>query len=321
MKIRRTFRAQTGMSLVEIMVALTLSLILVAGVGQIYVSSRQTYRMQDAQARLQENARFALELLAHDIRLAGYLGCSNSAATTPTPAANAPAVIPSATVAVISGGNDNTGAFNDPDPALANPLSTGVVSGTDAMTVLFGEYCGGTTTANVSTVNPSGAIAAANTCGITLGTTPLAIADCSATHIFTADGAATPLGYTYAPGSEIMLYRSYTYYIRQNPSGQPALYRYDNIGADDELVEGVENMQITYGIDTDGDGSANRYLTADNIADWRQVVSIRFVLTFRTTEDNLTSSPRTYTFDGAQVTDHRLSRTYTSTIALRNRLP
>lgn len=310
---------QKGLSLVEIMVALTLSLILIAGVGQIYVSSRQTYRIQEALARLQENARFTLEVLGRDVRLAGYLGCSNSASTTPVLGTSAPSVVPGGAVAVITGGNDNAGSFTDPNPALKSTLATNVIRGTDAITVLFGEFCGGTTTAQInSTADPSGSLA--NNCGITVGTTPVVIADCGSTHIFIPEITPTALSYSYAPGSEVMLYRSYTYYIRMNPGGQPALYRYDNINVSTELVEGVENMQITYGIDTDADQSANQYVTSAGVGNWQQVVSVRFVLTFRTVDDNLTSAARTYTFNGAQVTDNRLSRTYTSTIALRNRL-
>ncbi|MGK2914322.1 MAG: PilW family protein, partial [Porticoccaceae bacterium] len=67
-------RAQQGLSLVEVMVSLTLGLILIAGVGKIYLSGKQTYRMQEAQSRLQESARFALEILTNDIRKAGFMG-------------------------------------------------------------------------------------------------------------------------------------------------------------------------------------------------------------------------------------------------------
>ena len=68
------------MTLVEIMVALTISLILLAGVMQIFLASKQTYRMQDGMSRLQENARFALHFLDQDLRMAGYHGCSSLSA-------------------------------------------------------------------------------------------------------------------------------------------------------------------------------------------------------------------------------------------------
>ena len=63
---------QRGISLVEIMVALLLSLFLMGGVIQIYLSSKQTYRTQEGNSRLQENGRFAMEILSRQIRMAGY---------------------------------------------------------------------------------------------------------------------------------------------------------------------------------------------------------------------------------------------------------
>lgn len=72
-------RKQTGLSLVELMIAISLSLILTLGVIQIFSSSKQTSRVQNALARVQENARFALDLLSHDIRMAGQLGCNSNA--------------------------------------------------------------------------------------------------------------------------------------------------------------------------------------------------------------------------------------------------
>lgn len=54
---------QRGLTLMEVMVAITISLILLAGVMQIFLGSRQTYRMQDGLARLQENGRFAMDFI------------------------------------------------------------------------------------------------------------------------------------------------------------------------------------------------------------------------------------------------------------------
>jgi type IV pilus assembly protein PilW len=69
---------QTGLTLIEIMIAITLSLFLLGGLMQMVSSNKQTYRVQDAMARVQENGRFSLHFLSKDIRMAGYMGCSNS---------------------------------------------------------------------------------------------------------------------------------------------------------------------------------------------------------------------------------------------------
>ena len=64
-------RDQTGFSLVELMIAITLGLIVLLAVGSIYVGSRQTYRVQEDNARIQEAGRYALEVLGRSIRQAG----------------------------------------------------------------------------------------------------------------------------------------------------------------------------------------------------------------------------------------------------------
>jgi type IV pilus assembly protein PilW len=64
-------RYQPGFSLVELMIAITLGLIVLLAVGSIYVGSRQTYRVQEDNARLQEAGRYALEVLGRSIRQAG----------------------------------------------------------------------------------------------------------------------------------------------------------------------------------------------------------------------------------------------------------
>lgn len=66
-------RYQYGLTLVEILVALVISLFLTAGVIQLFIGSKQTYRFHDALSRLQENGRLALDTMAMDIRMAGYI--------------------------------------------------------------------------------------------------------------------------------------------------------------------------------------------------------------------------------------------------------
>ena len=185
---------QIGLTLIEIMIALLIGAFLLGGLLQIFLGNKQSYRLSDGQSRLQENARYALELLSHDIRLSGYLGCSGVSTTNPVVIANNPLIAPNAgnaavvAASIVTGGNGgNTGSFTTPSPALSSsPLNT-VVKNTDAITVQFGESCGGFITAAMSTVDPTAAISASHSCGtITLGTgttastlgTPLIIGNC-----------------------------------------------------------------------------------------------------------------------------------------------
>jgi len=73
-------RGGAGFSLVELLVAMTLGLVAIAGLGQLYVGGRDAQRIVDANASLTEKARFALEFLARDIRMAGYFTCGGQRA-------------------------------------------------------------------------------------------------------------------------------------------------------------------------------------------------------------------------------------------------
>lgn len=67
---------QLGLSLIELMVAMTIGLFLVAVVGSLFVSAKQMYRTQDNLARLQENGRYAMDILGRNVRDAGYTNIS-----------------------------------------------------------------------------------------------------------------------------------------------------------------------------------------------------------------------------------------------------
>ena len=70
------FTRTAGFTLVELLTALVIGSILMLGAITIMVNSKDAYETQDDMARLQENARFAMNLLIKDIRMAGYFGCS-----------------------------------------------------------------------------------------------------------------------------------------------------------------------------------------------------------------------------------------------------
>ena len=72
-------RANAGLSLIEVMVALAISALLLFGLSQIFVGSKNVYRLQEGMSRVQENARFVLQYLESNVRMAGYMGCGNDA--------------------------------------------------------------------------------------------------------------------------------------------------------------------------------------------------------------------------------------------------
>ncbi len=72
MGTKALLRSQKGLSLIELMVALVLGLVLMIGVLQVFLASRQTFATNEAMSRLQENGRFALDYISNSARHAGY---------------------------------------------------------------------------------------------------------------------------------------------------------------------------------------------------------------------------------------------------------
>ncbi len=69
---------QRGMTLIETMVAMTISSVLILGSIQMYAQARSSYRTAESVARMQENLRFSIDILNEDIRLAGFWGKTNA---------------------------------------------------------------------------------------------------------------------------------------------------------------------------------------------------------------------------------------------------
>ncbi|WP_431066884.1 PilW family protein [Methylotuvimicrobium sp.] len=345
--------SQTGMTLVEIMISLLIGAFLLGGVLQIFVNTKQTYRMQEGLSRLQENGRYALELIGHDTRMSGYTGCGSLSSITPNINAQPPITIFSSATAV---NGHNAGASTWSPTLSATMVALAPTSGTDILTLEYGQSCDAQLTGNMTAENANIQVTAPNNCGISASScggasgecttgSVLMISDCTGTDIFRATSASSGgtiqtvahsnavntsnfLSKAYQDDAELMLFNSHTYFVRPGASGQPALWRLDNTRIASatnplEYVEGIENIQVLYGEDTNQDRAANQYVTANNVGNWANIVSVRISLLARSIDDNLTAQPVDYTYNGATVTpaDRRLRRVFNSTIAVRNRLP
>ncbi len=69
-------QSQTGFSLIELMLALALGAVVLTGIVQLFLANTVTYNVLHGQARLQENGRMALEFIGRSVRSAGYYGCA-----------------------------------------------------------------------------------------------------------------------------------------------------------------------------------------------------------------------------------------------------
>jgi type IV pilus assembly protein PilW len=117
--------------------------------------------------------------------------------------------------------------------------------------------------------------------------------------------------------------------LAMNDEGEKplSLWQKNGISAPVEIVEGVEDLQITYGIDTDSDDIPNRYVDADAVLDFDDVLMIRVQVTTNSVNDvggTKTPSHGCVSSGGSQecldglTYDGLLRRTFTQTIALRN---
>ena len=131
---------------------------------------------------------------------------------------------------------------------------------------------------------------------------------------------------------EAVILQGVQYYIGKrggSASNYPSLYRKrvrvnGTLGDAEELVEGIANMQIVYGEATSTTGriAANRYVTADNVADWSRVVSVRIWILIETTSDFIVSATGqgySYINKTYRPADRRFRREMSMTINLRNR--
>lgn len=68
-------RRQTGLGLIETLLALALAALLLTGASRMFLSAHQAWAQQGAAARLQDDARLVLQRIAEDVRMAGMFGC------------------------------------------------------------------------------------------------------------------------------------------------------------------------------------------------------------------------------------------------------
>lgn len=342
-------RHQTGISLVEIMVALVISLFLLGGIIQVYLANKTTYKFTNANARVQENGRFALDTITEDLRMAGFWGCAafkpGGASKNPTLVNNLdtgssgynPQIHDFIAQDAIEGtendglnGSDSItirGAkpvqvnvyqpYNNPTSAALNITATDNIVVND---IVMLSSCQGADIFQVTSAVDS-ATAGQKVIGHVTGGSPgnMNSGPCA--------GAADAhcLSQTYGADAAMSELQTVTYSIAASSdvnSSEPALWRSEN-GTDVELIEGIEEMQILYGIDDDDDGFANQYVPSTDIpANTLDVISVRVMLLVRSDTDFITESAQKYTFNGTPSTanDRRLRQVFTTTIALRNRV-
>ena len=301
-----------GRTLIEVMIALTLGLVILLAITSLFVTNKQTYRTSDDKTRLDEEGYLALNLIAFNVRMAGY-GSLTSALTHDDSSEAVPKPMPPPAVYTnLSGAG----------------LAPGVVDTGTAPNVIFGcangfadsssavAACAPGTTSDAFLVRY---VIDARNANLTAGGVPT---DCLGAGVV-ATAAATPFFIV-----------ENRFFSQISPTtGVPELYCQGNgntlAGANfanpaQPITENVEQIKVTYGVSAGGQSVA-RSMTADGMtsADWRNVISAKICLVVRSANNNITTKAQTYRDCSNAVVvapDRRLRGVFSSTITLRNRI-
>jgi len=289
-RVARARARRCGVGLVELLLAMTISLLLVGGSVTVFLESRDAHAALETTARLQEVGRYALAVIESDVRMAGYLGLMSRPELVTnlggplTGPAGAPAALRGCTdhwatdlSKRLDGWDHSDGSW--PLAADCRPFGRWRAS-TDGLVVrrASAERLA-QSTAGLKEFHRHVLIVSSHTSG----------------QVFVGDAAGTiPADYAQSdpvdapPGADTRRLLVHAYYVSTDSSearGHPSLRRKRLVAGpavqDEEIIPGVEDLQVQYGLDADGDASADRYVNAGEYGDGGKIVSARIWLRIR----------------------------------------
>lgn len=332
MRHRRSTQAIHGFSIIELMIAMTLGLFLTSVVLKIVLDSKDSYVLQKSLGETQEIGRFALDVIARDIRNADFWGCPKTLSNIVNNLN--PANTPSSNTEFKSGVSGEDGATNLPDTLT---LSGAYRESYDVLSPYMGK-----TSSDINILSNNNL----DYGGIVL------ISDCIQGDIFqisnldvkssgeikhevideqlpqnyninpcSSSASTHCLSNAYKEGAKIYVIRTLIYSITNDNNGTPSLSVSLNGSTPELLVSNVENIQFKYGEDTDEDGIINIYRDATDVVNWQDIYSVQISIVTRSTEE-LNTPAVNYVFNGEVISpqDRKHRRVFSTVVALRNRL-
>jgi type IV pilus assembly protein PilW len=264
---------QSGLTLVELMVAMTLGLLVVLAATGLLVSSKNSYTAQDDHIRVQDTGRFALEIITRAVRQTGYVNWDKD---------DAPIITTDVMSAGIAGLDANS--LKSTAIGIENPLGTSV-NGSDVLAVrFFGVGNKPSAGSSLDGFSKDGYGSIINCAGF---------------------GVEAPVSQNTADED-----RGWSiFYVANDSTGEPELRcKYYGSGnwTSESIARGVESFQVLYGVDTDADSLPNQFLTATAIdtlddglvlspstieeknrkTNWKKVVAIKIGLLVRGSSPN-----------------------------------
>ena len=285
-----------GMSIIELMIAIALGLIVLAGLAMLFANQSAARQEMERSSRQIENGRFAMELLTDDLRMSGFWGELNLIP------ANFP--VPGALVDPCS--------FTKADWVSALPLHVqGYDNGAGAPGCMPADLRPGTDIVVVRRVSTCVA-GTANCDAVTNGRPYIQVARCATEVAVPLQAYELGLSGTEpftrtnrdcAARASLRAYIVRIYYVADVPQAAPlpplpTLKRLDfnaatNGWVETSLVDGIEELQLEYGIDTDRDSDPDVYSADPSTyvcagctaaSNWSDVVTARIYVLARNSE-------------------------------------
>jgi len=356
---------QNGMTLVELMLASFISLVLLAGVGQIFLSTKQLYAGDTEQADMQDTARYLLHYIGEQVQQAGMLGCAKLDGNHYTSSiADYDAYFHPFHIGIqgyLKGSSvlptvlDSLPILGDSDVLVVRRASDQgfrlVKQKSDSM--FFAEYlssetnaCSGNTSNRINNICANDILIAVD-CqkGRSFVVSNISTAQDNGDTIVNIEhqinnfpanwggpGSTTPLDKFDVLDTVLNKAATTAYYITTNDT----FYVKINDKPATPMASGIEHLRILYGLDSDNDGSVNKYLSANLISadptvadNYNNVVSLQIALLVRSqqpvlTVDELATTPTTVDYQLLDTTlsknvDGYIRKVYSTTIHLRNR--
>ena len=279
---------QKGLSLVELMIAMLVSLVLVAGISTVYVSSKRNYNARDQLSLMDESARVALNMLIKHLEHAGYATPSKLPMNTVdgyfyVNGSADPVAGSCGTVKSLALGALKASATQDDLNTYGDAVSVRFIGDSGLFTdVLNGDL-------------PTGCWGGVPSLSDSLVYNAFHVA----TDGTTKDSLGNLVPILYGVGSNA------------NQAKRP-------------IVNGVENIQFLYGVDTNTDGAVDQYMSATAVTaanTWQQVISMKAGILIRSLEPVLpATASQSYNVLGVSLTrnDRYQRAVYSAVIHLRN---
>ena len=224
-------REQRGLTLLELLIAMTLGLLICSAMVAVFLTGRDAYAMVEDSTRMDDSGRYAIETITRAVRQSGFIDWG---AGTEVPSDAAPAVRGLDARSLKSNG-----------VAIESPLPR-AVNGSDVLALRFGGAGSG----------PSGDGSVANCAGFGVG-------EVSVTG--QSDPTARPDGGTALPDR---LNGASIFYVAHDRTGEPELYckyRGKTAWASVAIARGVESFQVLYGVGASATAYPARFLTATQV--------------------------------------------------------